>query len=82
MAGTAPELIIRDHLYANGGEARATLRHLLDTFQVEEADALGRERIRLHLASAGIDSTPPLDGLGGEDSLLLILASSRGFLAG
>ena len=81
MAG-APELIIRDHLFANGGETRATLRHVLDTFRVEEDDALGRERIRMQLASAGIESTPPLDQLSGDDPVRLILVVPRGFLAG
>jgi hypothetical protein len=54
----------------------------LDTFRVDEADSLGRERTRMQLASAGIDTSPPLDQLSGDDPVRLILVVPRGFLAG
>src|SRR4051812_22505632 len=70
-ATLAPEDRIKRYLDAEGGEAVATVRHLLMTFQIEADDAQGRGRIANALASGGVGVRPQLHGLADDESVVL-----------
>src|SRR4051812_42565494 len=75
-ASPSPQQIIRRHLDDHGGEAVATVGHLLTTFDVHEADQPGRERITQALAGADVGLSRPLHFLGRDEELELFIERS------
>jgi hypothetical protein len=68
---------IRRYLDGHGGDADATVDHLLKTFDVEEDDADGRGRIATALSGAGVGINRPLPFLGADEEVHLSLAGSK-----
>ncbi len=54
-----------------GGSTEANVHHLLSTFEVEDEDFAGRERIVAELGEENIRVDPPLEGLGRDDQVVL-----------
>jgi hypothetical protein len=73
-----PQQVIRRHLDEHGGEADATVGHLLSTFDVDEADQSGRERITEALAAADVGLSRPLHFLSRDQELHLFVGTSPG----
>ena len=63
--------LIRGYLDKQGGSTEARVHHLLSTFEVEDEDAAGRERIVTELGEENIHVDPPLEGLGQDDQVVL-----------
>jgi len=63
--------LIRRYLDRQGGSSEARVHHLLSTFDVEDRDAAGRERIVAQLGEANIHVDPPLEGLDPDDEVVL-----------
>ena len=63
--------LIRRYLDKQGGSTEARVHHLLSTFEVEDRDAAGRERILAQLGEESIHVDPPLEGLDADDQVVL-----------
>lgn len=68
--------LIRRYLDGQGGSTEASVHHLLSTFEVEDDDAAGQQRIVRELGEENIRVDPPLEGLG-QDERVVLSAPSR-----
>src|SRR4051794_14651531 len=72
-----PEQVIRRYLDANGGQVRAHVRHLQVTFEVEELNDEGLERISEALATVGVSCEPRLTEVGSSGALTLYVSKEE-----
>lgn len=63
--------VIRSYLDDQGGSTDARVHHLLTTFEVDDDDATGRERIVAALSEEGVRLDRPLEGLGRDEQVVL-----------
>jgi uncharacterized protein DUF2510 len=70
----SPEQMIRRYLDEHGGETDATVRHLLTTFGIDDADQDGRDRIRRALFAVGVGMDRQLPFLHPDERIHLSVA--------
>ncbi len=63
--------VIRRYLDDQGGSTDARVHHLLSTFEVDDDDAAGRDRIVAELSEEGVRLDRPLEGLGPDEQIVL-----------
>jgi uncharacterized protein DUF2510 len=70
----SPEQMIRRYLDEHGGDTDATVRHLLTTFGIDDADQDGRDRIRRALFAVGVGMDRQLPFLHPDERIHLSVA--------